>query len=200
MAGKSEEDLRQYITNASRYQQEAVNAEIEELKLRGLSISEEEQKILHSEIIERSRKNSIEHFGWSSENIIADENAPLFYSQKAIWIFSTLFSALAGTILLLSNIKRSKDKKGYTPVLIFGISYTILSLFCAMLVNMLTKPSIFPAFILGGLGALILNNIFWKKYLSDLKYRKRSVLVPTLLCVGICVLFILLQFITAPRP
>jgi len=200
MAGKSEESLRQYVTSASKYQQEAVDAAIEELKLRGLSISEEEQQILHSEIAERNRKNSLEHLSWSSENIVADEDAPLFYSQKAIWIFSTLFSALAGTILLLSNIKRSKDKKGYALILIFGISYTVLSIFCAMLFNTLTKPSIFPAFLLGGLGALILNNFFWKKYLSDIKYRKRSVLVPTLVCVGICIFFILLQFMTAPRP
>ncbi|QYA24678.1 hypothetical protein G3I01_03850 [Gramella sp. MT6] len=119
----------------------------------------------------------------STEKRTAEE-LPKFYSKRLILVFSGLFSILFGTVLLLSNLKRAGEKKGIYQVLIFtfifvvGIIYTIQSMPGAS--NWSVPLNI--------LGAIILNEYFWNRYLGkDVEYEKKSWIKPAIISMCISV-------------
>lgn len=112
------------------------------------------------------------------------EELPEFYSKRLILVFSGLFSILFGTVLLLSNLKKAGEKKGIYQVLIFvfiyvaGIIYTIQSMQTAS--NWSVPLNI--------LGAIILNEYFWNRYLGkDVEYEKKSWIKPAIISMCISV-------------
>lgn len=132
MAHKSDAELMLYINNAERYTQEAVSAAIAELQKRGKEISTAEAAAISARIESRQQeliqqeKRSFEFISpWNNENIVEDERAPQLYSPRAIYIFSILFSLVAGSILLAMNVK---DKKARWPIIVYGIAYTVLAM------------------------------------------------------------------------
>ena len=112
------------------------------------------------------------------------ENLPKFYSKRLILVFSGLFSVLFGTVLLLSNLKKSGEKKGIIQVLIFALIYVTGMIITIQTMNANTNL----ALPLNIAGALILNEYFWNRYIGrETEYEKKSWIKPAIIsmCISI---------------
>lgn len=163
---KTSRELAEIIRLKTREPKEKVSAAYIELKNRGI------ESIDYSEIIE-SIKNSEPKL---------DENAPILYSHRLIYTFSMLFSVIFGGILFARNLKEVDRIKGIYPVIIFAFIYTALSIYLLNLIDAGTGATL----VFNAIGALVLNNIFWNKYIGKGKlYHKKSYKKPLFIAVVI---------------
>lgn len=110
------------------------------------------------------------------------EELPVLYSEKVIYTFSILFSVLFGGILFANNLKTVGNKKGALPVIIFSVLYTGLSIYLLNLINTNSSATL----IINMIGALIINNLFWNKYIGKGKlYHKKSYKKPLIIALAI---------------
>ena len=110
------------------------------------------------------------------------EELPVLYSEKVIYTFSILFSVLFGGILFANNLKTVGNKKGALPVIIFSVLYTGLTIYLVNLINTNSSATL----ILNMIGALIINNLFWNKYIGKGKlYHKKSYKKPLIIALAI---------------
>ena len=185
MSKMSDYELNGYIENRKNYTKEAVESAMLELKNRGREFSEEET----SEILKQFNKKKIENresytenSGWK-KNVVIDKDAPEFYSEKAIYMFSVIFSIIFGSILMAINLRKTENKKGVFEVLGFGVLFFALQIY---LLSMIPRNTMFTL-VFSGVGALILNYFFWRKYIGqDTKYRAKPIWIP--LIIGIVLL------------
>ncbi len=191
MTNKSDDGLQEYIDNRTKYTREAVEAAIFELQKRGRIFSDEDQANFRNEFqarFEATEKEEKQFFGntWN-KNVVTDENAPAYYSEKAIYIFTAFFSVLFGAVLLAINCRSTVTKKGVWEAIAFGIVYTSLQLWILSMIPRNTGLTF--AFSMGG--AFLMNNFFWRKYIGkDTKYRTKPIWKP--LIAGIIIFFPLL--------
>jgi hypothetical protein len=121
------------------------------------------------------------------------EQLPVYYSERAIYVCSTLFGVFFGSVLLAMNIDRTTEKKGVAQVILFGIFFTIIQVWGS---NMLSKGHDFSLTILSSmLGAIVLRRFFWEQYIGkDISYINRSILVPSIIGIAMCTIFLLARF------
>ena len=120
-----------------------------------------------------------ENPGWESENSIEEgqQELPEFYSKTLIIIFSILFSPIFAAVLLFSNLRSIGKKKEAVYVLIFGIVYLILTALTIQALNL--DPGLTP--VANVIGAAILNEFFWNKFIGKyVTYKRKSWIKPTL--------------------
>ena len=197
MASLSEYELNEYINSRNFYTKEAIEAAIIEMKNRGKELSEDEI----SDIMKQFKKNKIESVsnekvelfesksGWKN-NVVTDENAPQFYSQKAIYLFSVIFSVVFGSIMMAINFRKTESKKGFYEVLIFGVLFII---FQVSILSMIPRNTFFT-YGFSAIGAFILDHYFWRKYIGgETRYRTKSIWIP--LAIGIGILGIFMYFV-----
>lgn len=111
-----------------------------------------------------------------------DTEAPVYYSQIAIFWFSIAFSLLAGAIMMAINLKRIHKNKACWLVLLFGVAYTTITVYGLSFVS----RSTFLTLIVNSAGAYIINEYFWNKYIDTaVKYQPRSITVPLIICFAI---------------
>ncbi len=135
-----------------------------ELQNRGIETND------YSQIIESIKKNEPK----------LDENSPTLYSQKVIYTFSILFTVIFGGILFAINLKEVDKKNGIVPVIIFAVLYTVLSVYILELINSGLPGTV----VLAAVGALVINNIFWNKYIGkNTKYHKKSYTKPLIIAL-----------------
>ena len=114
------------------------------------------------------------------------EILPELYSKRVITTFSVLFSTIFGAVILMSNLKRKGEKKGRIQVLVFSIIYSIGMIFTinSISTTQLTIP-------LNFLGAIILNEYFWNRYLGKhIEFEKKSWVKPAIISVTVTIPFI----------
>lgn len=158
----SNEDLARIITKESSEPELKVAAALKELKNRGI-----EGGNYHKLLENMTEKEP-------------DESLPLLYSEKVIYSFSILFSVIFGAVLFSINLKEVNKKKGIFPAISFSILYTALSVYILNKINSGTAGSL----ILGAIGAMIINNLFWNKYIGkDLLYRKKKYIRPLIIAL-----------------
>ncbi|CAL68433.1 hypothetical protein [Christiangramia forsetii] len=147
------------------------------------------KKILNykSEITEKNPEN-LENDDFEENEIT--EILPELYSKRVITAFSLIFSTIFGAVILMSNLKKKGEKRGRIQVLIFSIIYTtgmIITIHSLATTN-LTIP-------LNILGAIILNEYFWNRYLGkDIEFEKKSWLKPAIISVTVIIPFIVALF------
>ncbi len=164
MLKKSTEELARIAKETGKEPEEKVNAAILELKNRGIDTTD------YSQIIKSIKENEPK----------LDENSPTLYSNKVIYAFSILFSVLFGGILFAINLKQIDNKKGITPTIIFSLLYTIFSIYILNLINASSGIGL----IFGGIGGLILNKLFWNKYIGkEVAYHKKSFVKPLIIAL-----------------
>lgn len=118
-----------------------------------------------------------------------EANLPQLYSKTLIIVFSLLFSPIFAAVLLMSNLKTIGKSKERVYVLLFAIAYLFAT---AALLQMLSLPPNLT-FIANVIGAAILNEFFWNKYIGrDVTYEKKSWIKPTLISIAIALFFLLL--------
>lgn len=119
-----------------------------------------------------------------------DENSPVLYSEKVIYSFSILFSVIFGAVLFSINLKEVDKKKGILPVILFSILYTALSIYILNLANLGNAGTL----VFGALGAVIINNLFWNKYIGKgILYKKKRYIKPLIIALIIFIPIIVLM-------
>jgi hypothetical protein len=182
MTNKSDEGLQEYLDNRTKFTPEAVEAAIAEMQKRGRVFADEElanvRQDLQAKRVETEKEDK-EIFGnqWK-KNVVTDENAPEYYSERAIYMFSAFFSVIFGSVLLALNCRHTDEKKGVWEVIAFGVVYTGLQLWLLSMIPRNTGLTL--VFSMGG--ALIMNHFFWKKYIGkDTKYRTKPIWKPLII-------------------
>ena len=116
-------------------------------------------------------------------------NTPELYSKNLIIIFSLLFSPIFAAVLLMLNLKAIGKSKERIYVLLFGVFYLFAT--AAILQIFSLPPNL--TFIANVVGAAILNEYFWNKYIGrDTEYIKKSWIKPALISVAVALFFLLL--------
>lgn len=198
MVNQSDEGLQKYITNRLKFTPEAVEAAIDEVQRRGISYSEDELNQFRMEVqqkrdadLQEVNQEQISVNKWK-RNVVQDESAPEYYSERAIYMFSILFSMFFGAVLLATNLGQSENKDKIAQVIGFGFGFT------ALMVLVLSQFASNSGLTLGFniVGALILQE-FWKRNIGkDTKYRAKSIVKPLIVSLIIVILiFIALVYI-----
>ncbi|MET4083189.1 hypothetical protein ABIB40_003158 [Pedobacter sp. UYP30] len=192
MSNKSDDELQKYLDNRTKFVPEAIESAVAEMQKRGRVFSEEELDSYRNEFQakrEAAEKEKNEFFGnqWK-KNVVTDENAPAYYSERAIYIFSILFSAIFGAVLLAINCRSTNEKKGVWEVIAFGVVYTGLQLWVLSMIPRSTGLTL----VFSLAGALLMNHFFWKKYIGkNTKYRTKPIWKPLIIGLIISTLLLL---------
>ena len=187
MLKKSNAELENILEDKNTYTDEAIQAVIWELENRNIL-----------------EKGSITHnLGILEKDILIEEKEldealseaavlPVLYSKRAIQGFTIFFSTLFGAILLMSNLKKMKKFKARVEVLVFGISYTFLTI---ILLNYLPK-TFFLTILFNLVGYAVLVEYFWNKNLGkDLQHQKKQISKPLIISFTILGFLVFLQFL-----
>lgn len=199
MTTKSDDGLQEYIDNRQKYTPKAIYAALEELKNRGRTFTDEEYSKIVADIekqqeISKQRVAESEAGHKWDKNVIYDSNAVELYSQKAIYGFSIAFGVFFGSVLMAMNLKRTSTQKAIALTIGFGIAFTAIQLYVLSLIPRNTGLTLITSF----LGALVLYNVFWKRFIgAQTPYRIRQIWVP--LIIGV-ILFALLLTATIMAP
>ncbi|HEV7232277.1 MAG TPA: hypothetical protein VGO45_13160 [Bacteroidia bacterium] len=201
MASKSDQELNNFINLGSKFYPPEIQAAIAEMQKRGRIFSEAElAALLRVEqtappVPEKPAARPSASLFDLNKNVVEDEQAPAFYSQRAIRIFSIFFSVLFGAALLASNLHSLKSKKGMWEVIGFGLVFTGLQIW---ILSMLPRST---AFTVGTClaGVMLMNYLFWNKYIgADTQYRAKPIWKP--LIIGILItLPIILLIVYGPK-
>ena len=196
MALKTDAALREYVTGHYQYREEAVLAAFDELRNRGQPAAEEEALRPGLEVAAAARSQEeatarTENAAAITSELASDEVAdgPELYSPMLIILFSVFFSPLAGGVLLGLNLARLKRWRAMIGVLVFTLSYMLLTRFAlqwalpryglrtiAWLGPLLNLPAIF-----------FYTSWLWPRLIGRIPFQSRSWLKPLIICVLLAV-------------
>jgi hypothetical protein len=184
---KSDSDLKYIILQKEKYENDAVEAARQLLMERGVKVEFEKKTIVtNPEPIKQINEKKVEAKTVKNEN---DKNLIKLYSKRMIFVFSTLFTPLAGSILMSRNFKTLGNNNGLISVLLFGVFYNKAFFFT---IDYL-KLNIGFGIIFNIIGAIILTKSFWNFFISeDVEYLKKSGKNPFLILLGIIAFMIIL--------
>lgn len=127
---------------------------------------------------------------WEPHNPQQEEQQPKLYSKTLILVFAILFSVIFAAVLLFINLRELQKPKAGIVVLIFALCYLIAT--ALVLQGFSLSPQF--TFVANVLGAAILNEFFWNRYIGrDREFAKRSWMKPTMIALGIVLLFFFLM-------
>lgn len=187
ISNKTDKELMFYINNVDKHTDEAVHLALTELQNRSVPLPEGIADDIENQLNVK-KANDIKQNSNSWKNaIVTDLEAPAYYSKNAIYVFSILFSVFFGSFMLASNCKNAK--KPSWPVILFGFSYTALTIF---ILEYLSARS--PAtFIANGVGVLLMYELFWSRYIGTAtKYRAKPIWKPLIIAAIIFIPLIIL--------
>lgn len=187
---KSDEELHYCVDNREKYLPETVEAAVDELKIRGVEFSEEELRLIAEDMQARRElaangQENINLFKYTdNNNQVEDSDAPAFYSKRAIYVFSILFSVLFGSVMLAINVAKIKKMGKALLVVLFGLGYTAFTIALASLLNLPNSTGIFA----GMIGGYIMNAFFWNRYIGkETLYRLKPIWVPLGIALAIII-------------
>lgn len=121
-----------------------------------------------------------------AEEEYQEQSLPELYSKNLILIFAILFSSIFAAALLVLNLRTLGKMKEAIYVLLFGIAYIIATALIMQIFSLSPSMSI----VANVIGAALLNEFFWNKFIgSDFAYKKKNWVKPTLISLGIALLF-----------
>jgi len=175
LATKTDEELDNYLRYPKKFSSSEIEEALVELQRREKTFTDL-QLVYLQRVIERKR-------------IQEDPTIPSYYSQMGIWWFSVLFSVLFGAILLSLNIQNRRDK---WVVIGFGITYFVFIFIMVERVG--SSSATLTSIILNSIGGAVLQTYFWNKYIGmRTPYRRKSILIPVLIALGISVPLLILS-------
>jgi len=192
MLKKSNTELEHILEDKITYTDEAIQAVIWELENRNIiekgAITHDFSPLGNDNLIEAEALD-IEHFNEVSSK---ERVLPTLYSKRAIQGFTIFFSTLFGAVLLMSNFKKMDKPKARMEVLVFGVSYTFLTI---LLLNYLPK-TFFLTMVFNLVGYAVLVEYFWNRSLGkELQHQKKEITKPLMISFLILGLLVLLQFL-----
>ena len=171
MLKKSNAELENILEDKKTYTDEAIQAVIWELENRNIiekgSITHNLAILEKDVLIEEKELDKANHEASSEATVF-----PILYSKRAIQGFTIFFSTLFGAVLLMSNLKKMNKPKARVEVLVFGISYTFLTI---ILLDYLPK-TFFLTILFNLVGYAVLVEYFWNKNLgNELQHQKKQI-------------------------
>lgn len=199
MAFLSDEELERYLQHPEKYVPEAIEAAVAELKKRGRQFSAEEEARVRQMILQR--KEALKHYLMQEPAPVAKPDFPVsrssgempaLYPESSLYIISLLFNPFFASILLALNCQRTGKREGVLVALSFGFVYMILTL----LIISLLKLNIYITLIFNVVGALLLHQWLWKKYLGQYEaYQPKPIWGPLLIFLLISVPLLLIAYL-----
>ena len=116
------------------------------------------------------------------------EELPQLYSKRLILIFALIFSTIFAAVLLMSNLKSLGKRRESYLVLFFTVFYMMAAV---ILIQVLGLPPDLT-FVANVIGAAILNEFFWNKYIGrDQEFQKKSWVKPAIISLLISIPFVI---------
>ncbi|MEG0925763.1 hypothetical protein [Chryseobacterium sp.] len=192
----SNEELLEYINSESRFVYEAIEMSYDILIKRGFYFSDADKSRIEK-LIEIKKEKEAQFKKVNTWDVNTDDESSNleFYSQKSIWYFSVFFGVHSAAILLAINLFIiSKSKKAW-GVILFGCIYSLLIYLAYKLFRIYIPDYYFLIliFMTAG-GAAILQFYFWDNYLANIKYKKKSIIAPLLICIILHFLIFIILF------
>lgn len=200
---RTNEELEERIENRQKYLPETIEASVTELQKRGREFTDEELLVINQDIQAQQENATTQDAGlnlWSNtykNGIVEDPDAPYFYSKRAIYIFTILFSVVFGSVMLAINCWRIKNKTGALLSILFGIVFLTAQIFITQYANANSHSG--PAYLFGFIAAIIINVGLWPKFIGNATfYRARPIWVPLIIAVVFSVLVIWSIIVSQP--
>lgn len=185
LSEKSDRELIFYINNLDKHTEDAVRIALEILKSRKVVLPDDIDETIDKHFEQNKAKPKTDLW---NKNVTTDSEAPEFFSQNAIYIFSVLFSVLFGSVMLAYNLR--KVKKPFWWAILFGLAYSFIAVYFLEKYN----GSLPMTFIANGLGAVVLYQLFWNHWIGkQTKYRAKSIWIPLIIAL---IIFISLTILT----
>lgn len=178
LSTKTDDQLRYYLDHVDKHTSEGVRTALAELKNRNAELPEgiDEQIEEKIRLKENTKYDSLQ--GWK-RNLVQDIDAPEYYSQTAIYVFSILFSVLFGAVMMAINLKNAGKRWGM-PIL-FGLIFTLGFIYLS---EFIPNRSSGITLIANGLGVVIMYQLFWNKNIGkDTKYRAKPIWIPLIIAI-----------------
>ncbi len=119
----------------------------------------------------------------------SEQNLPELYSKTLILMFAILFSTIFAAALLIVNLRSLGKNKPALLVGLFAFTFVIATAVVMQVFSLSPTLSI----VANVIGAAILNEFFWNKYIgSDFAFEKKSWIKPTLISIAIALIFFLM--------
>ncbi|QNK63378.1 hypothetical protein H7F33_02355 [Pedobacter sp. PAMC26386] len=177
LSRKTDKELLFYVHNVDKHIDEAVSLALAELQKRNVELAENIEEDIKNQVGARAiRQLEGEKNVWTGD---MEEylGAPEYYSQKAIYIFSMLFSVLLGSFMLAVNCRAAGRKMW--PVILFGVLYTTFILDFS---EYLPWTSTAYLYVVNIAISLTMYELFWNRYLEgNVKYRTNPILIPLII-------------------
>lgn len=194
---KTDEQLHECINNREKLLPETVEAAVAELQFRGEVFDEDELRVIEEDMearrqLAKSEPASYSLFSSADKNRqIDDPEAPAYYSKKAIYAFSILFSVFFGSILMAINVGKTPSRNYAWLIILYGMAFTGATILVAESYNINSGVAI----IAGILGAYPLNYFFWGKYIGHAAlYRVKPIWIPLAIAAAFIILFFIVAF------
>ena len=185
---KSNNELMYYINHVDKHTEDAIWIALEILQHRNAELPKDIFETIKIELLKKREKQEQSRNVWS-KNVTSDLDAPEFYSQKAIYIFSILFSVLFGSVMLAHNLY--KIKKPFVWAILFGLMYSLIAIYFLEKY----RGNLPGTFIANSLGAVVLYQLFWNKWIGkQTKYRTKPIWVPLIIAMIISIPLIIVVF------
>ncbi|WP_379093634.1 hypothetical protein [Pedobacter sp. UC225_65] len=193
LAKKTDSQLRYYIDHVDKHTDEAVRVALAELQLRNAELPDDIVDVVELKLREKAAIKIEEKKSWDTY-MVQDEVSPHFYSQRAIYVFSILFSVFFGSFLLAANLK-TIGKSRFT-VMLYGFAYSVITI----LVGEYIQVNFFYAFIANSIGVMIMQALFWDRLIGkEIKYNAKPIWKPLIIGVLISAIVIILMIYGADK-
>ena len=88
---------------------------------------------------------------------------PVYYSESAIYWYSTILGILFGGVLMAINCSNTEGKRGAWQVVVFSVLFMAIE---TVLFNYIIREYKWLHFVFNIAGAFILNQVFWEEYIG----------------------------------
>lgn len=178
LSEKTDSQLLYYIDHVNKHTEEAVRLALHILQERNVTLPEGTAERIESELAEVKEHSELMKIDSWKRNVVNDQEAPEYYSQTAIYVFSILFSVFFGSFMLAANCKDA-GKKGW-QVIVAGFAYTAITLIIMNAINV--NFGFLGTYVINAIGVMILYQLFWKRDIgSETKYRAKPIWKPLLI-------------------
>jgi hypothetical protein len=190
----SNRELREFLQDVSIHSPEEQDAAREEAKKRGIETTAPSVLTEPQLVLAKVDLDPDDH--WGSTQQVEDVSAPLLYSKRAIYTFTFLFSVLFGAFLMVLNLRALRKPEGVVPTVSFSIGYLTTVIVVLNFLESHFKTTLSSSYLVAWAGAVLILQLIWNKYIGkEIKYRKRDILVPTIVGIAFIVGFILIIWI-----
>lgn len=185
----SNDQLLEMFNSENLYQEEALLAAVWEAERRNLAfehLSEMKQKYegIYQHLIDKEREELS-----TTAGAVAGELPELFTPMSIFWL-TILFNTLFGGLMLAYNMNKV-NKPALSTVYLFTVLYTIGGV---VLVYLIPANGLFPL-LYNLVGALILREVLWKKFIPiQKKFKAKSSQIPFIIGLSYSLLLILLLY------